>query len=154
MDGFKFFLQFVRIVFGFIFALVACGLFLAWGFFQPSHPQSDPVGFAAAVGTGLVTASVLGGVVFVPVAVAILISEVGRFSSLIFHLAAAGLVALLVWTLGGSGDGAAPRPGTTIVLAAGFVAGFVYWLVAGRTAGYWQNRSARNPERVGVDEPL
>lgn len=152
MDGFSFFLQLVKIVFGFILALVTCGLFLAWGFFQPTHPQSDPAGFAAAIGTGLVTASVLGGVVFVPVGLVILISEVGRFSSLIFHLAAAGVIALLVWTLGGPDDGAAPRPGTTVVLAAGFMAGFVYWVLAGRTAGCWQRRSATEP--VDVDDAL
>ncbi|POF30444.1 hypothetical protein [Roseibium marinum] len=137
LDGGKLLLQLLRIVCGFIFALIACGLFLAWGFFRAAHPDQDPVAFAAMAGSGLVGASVIGATVLVPAAVLIVIAEGVRLRSFVFHVAASGAIAFLIWTLG-SGTGTTDwRPGSPVVLAAGFLAGAVYWLIAGRTSGAW-----------------
>lgn len=144
MNGFSFLFQSVKIVFGFILALLAGGVFLAWGFFQPSHPQSAPADFVAIFGTGVVMATVIGGAVAVPAALAIVVAEIGRFSGLVFHLAVGGVIALFIWTLGGAQDASILRPGTPIALTAGFLAGFVYWGVAGRTAGCWRNTPVAN----------
>ena len=38
MNGAKFLIQLLKIICGFILGLVACGLFLAWGFFQTANP--------------------------------------------------------------------------------------------------------------------
>jgi hypothetical protein len=141
LDGGKLFLQLLKICFGFILAVLACGLFLAWGFFRAGHPDEDPVAFAAMVGTGLVGASVVGATSLLPAGLLIALAEAARLRGLIFHVAAAGAVAFLVWSLGGpeaaAGEGPGLRPGSAVALAAGFLAGLVYWLVAGRTSGCW-----------------
>ncbi|MHA7776254.1 translation initiation factor IF-3 [Roseibium sp. M-1] len=151
MDGGKLLVQLLKICFGFILAVIACGVFLAWGFFRAGHPNEDPVAFAAMVGTGLVGASVVGATALVPAAVLIAIAEAVRLRGLIFHVAAAGAVAFLVWSLGepvaarGTVEGL--RPGSAVALAAGFLAGAVYWLVAGRTSGCWHAKAApKSPE--------
>ncbi|KZM50661.1 translation initiation factor IF-3 [Labrenzia sp. OB1] len=133
--------QFLRIVCGFVLAVIACGLFLAWGFFRVTHPDQDPVAFAAMTGSGLVGASVIGGTVLVPAAVLIVIAEGVRLRSFIFHVAAAGGIAFLVWTLGAGSGTSDWRPGSAVVLAAGFLAGAVYWLIAGRTSGGWHGQN-------------
>ncbi|QDG75603.1 translation initiation factor IF-3 [Labrenzia sp. PHM005] len=136
VNGTQFVWQLLKIVCGFVLAVVASGVFLSWGLFRPGHPDSDPVAMAAMIGTGLVTASVIGAVALVPAGCAVVLSELGRQSSVIFHVAAGGLIAFLLWTLDETaGEGL--RPGSPIALAAGFIAGAVYWGVAGRTAGRW-----------------
>ncbi|WP_349358733.1 translation initiation factor IF-3 [Stappia sp.] len=142
--------QTIRIVVGLIAAFLAAGIFLAFGLFQALDPQSDPVGFGATVGTGLVSASVIGGVTFVPALIAVCATEIFRLRGITVHLAAAGLIAVGVWSAGdaqsvapGSGGLA---PGSVVAAAAGFVAGFVYWLIAGRQAGGWRrSRDAGAP---------
>ncbi len=139
MNGTRFVWQIVKIVIGFVLGVVASGLFLSWGLFQPGAPDIDPAGFAAMVGTGLVTASVIGAAAFLPAGCAILISEFGRQSSVFFHVASGGVIAFLLWTMDSSPE-AGLRPGSTIALAAGFISGMVYWGIAGRTAGNWRTR--------------
>lgn len=151
LNGTKFIWQLVKIVFGFVLGVVACGLFLSWGLFQPGSPEADPAAFAAMVGTGLVTASVVGAVAFLPAACVIGFSEIARQSGFIFYVAAGGAIAFLLWTLDSSGE-TDLRPGSPVALAAGFVAGAVYWMVAGRTAGCWQ--APRNSEKLQDDPDL
>lgn len=144
MDGGKLLFQLFRIVCGFIAGLIASGVFLAWGFFLPGHPDQDPVVFATAVGSGLVGASVIGAAALVPATVVIVIAEIARLRGLIFHVAAAGAIAFMLWTLGSEGastNAGELRPGSAVALAAGFLAGAVYWLIAGRTSGTWQANS-------------
>ncbi|WP_417670240.1 translation initiation factor IF-3 [Roseibium sp.] len=148
MEGGHFLLQLIKITCGFIAAVLASGVFLAWGLFQASGPSEDPVAFAAMTGTALVTASVLGGYVMVPAFIAIGIAESLSLRSLVYHVGVAGLIALVLWSADVNTEGTGIRPGTTIALAAGFLGGFVYWLFAGRSAGNWRRR-----ERVrNVDE--
>lgn len=137
MDGGQFLYQLLKVVIGFIGAVLACGLFLAWGFFRAGGPETDPVGFAAAVGSGLVTASVVGSVVLVPALFLIGLAEAARLRGLIFHVGAAGALAFAIWTLGEDIGASGMRPGSAVALAAGFVSGLVYWLIAGRTSGNW-----------------
>ncbi|MEP3045703.1 MAG: translation initiation factor IF-3 [Roseibium sp.] len=112
-------------------------MFLAWGFFQATHPQDDVVAYAAMFGTGLVSASVTGAIALFPAGIAIAVSELGRFRGVLFHLAAGGGVAFLLWTLGSVDNSAEIRPGSSIAVAGGFMAGAIYWAIAGRTAGFW-----------------
>ncbi|MXN65108.1 translation initiation factor IF-3 [Stappia sp. GBMRC 2046] len=133
--------QIVKIVFGYGLALAAAGLFLAWGLFQPQGIEADPARFAATIWTGAVSGMVIGGMAAVPAFAAIAVAEILRVKSMILNLAAGGLIAFGLWSLGEPGVTAgepALRPGTSVALAAGFVAGFVYWLIAGRTAGNWR----------------
>ena len=150
MDGGKLLAQLLKICLGFILAVLACGLFLAWGFFRAGHPNEDPVAFAAMVGTGLVGASVVGATALLPAGLMIALAEAARLRGIIFHVAAAGAVAFLLWTLGGpeaaAEGGPDLRPGSAVALAAGFLAGAVYWLVAGRTSGCWHGSKPSEPK--------
>ncbi|PVB61586.1 translation initiation factor IF-3 [Labrenzia sp. 011] len=129
--------QLLRIVCGFVLALLVCGLFLAWGLFRVTHPDQDPLAFIAMTISGLVGASVIGATVLVPAAVLIVLAEAMRLRSLVFHVAAAGGLAFLIWTLGSETGTTDWRPGSPVVLAAGFMGGAVYWLIAGRKSGTW-----------------
>ncbi|ASP34775.1 translation initiation factor IF-3 [Labrenzia sp. VG12] len=154
MDGGKFVYQLLKVVTGFILAVLACGLFLVWGFFRAGPPDTDPVGFAATVGAGLVTASVVGATALVPAGLLIAVAETARLKGIVFHMAAAGLIAFAVWTLGSEADAETLRPGSGVALAAGFVAGAVYWLIAGRTSGCWhglQRRDTKPADQERVD---
>jgi hypothetical protein len=154
LNGTLFIWQLIKIIVGFVIAVIASGLFLSWGLFQPGSPEADPAAFAAMIGTAFVTASVLGAVAFVPAACVILLSEIARLSGIVFYLASAGAIAFLLWTLDGTAD-AGLRPGSPVVLAAGFVSGAVYWIIAGRTAGSWHPRTKGLPhDEKATDEDL
>ncbi|MCM5556436.1 hypothetical protein [Pleomorphomonas sp. JP5] len=124
---------------GFILAIVAAALFMlaASVGFMPAGP-ADSLWFWSNFGVGAAfTASYLGAMALAPWAVVILITEVFRLRTALIYLAAGGFLGALP-TLGlapmmRSFDGG-PRE-IAILIAAGFVGGFVYWLVAGRMAG-------------------
>jgi len=137
LDGGKFLYQLLKVVVGFIAAVLACGVFLSWGFFRAGAPDTDPIGFAATIGTGLVSASIVGATALVPATVLIGLAEAARLRSVIFHVGAAGALAFAVWTLGEEVAVDGVRPGSAVAVAAGFIAGAVYWLIAGRTSGVW-----------------
>ncbi|WP_346892370.1 translation initiation factor IF-3 [uncultured Roseibium sp.] len=151
VHGGKLVWQILRIVCGFIAGVLAAGLFLSWGLFQTTGPDQDPIAFAAMLGTAFVTASVLGGLAFVPAAVAIVLAELLGWRGIIYHLAAAGLIALGLWTLGNETMASGARPGTSVALAAGFLGGLVYWLIAGCNSGGWRSKK---PEDPGVASDL
>jgi len=145
LDGGKFLYQFLKVVTGFIVAVLFCGLFFAWGYFRSGSPEVDPIGFASTIGAGLVTASVVGGAALVPVAVLIGVAEAARLRGLVFHVGAAGALAFVAWTLGGEAGSTAVRPGSAVALAAGFIAGGLYWLIAGRSSGCWHGLHRQPP---------
>ncbi|MBO0346569.1 translation initiation factor IF-3 [Roseibium limicola] len=143
VDGGKFLVQLLRCAIGFIAGVVCCGLFLAWGFFTGGQEPQDAGVFALVIGSGLVSASVVGASVFVPALVLVALAEVAAIRSFVYHLGAGGLLAFALWSIGDvegvqSGADLSLRPGTAIALAAGFLGGFVYWLLAGRLSGCWK----------------
>jgi len=82
------------------------------------------------------TATYAGGFALVPWAVAAVFAEGFRLRSPWFWLAVGGAVGAGGYFLGAGGHGT-PWDGFDLSfhLAAGFAAGMVYWLVAGRSAG-------------------
>ncbi len=141
----RLFWQIVKIVAGYGLALSSAGLFLAWGFFRPEGIDADPIGLAATIWTGLLSGVIIGGAAFIPAFAAIVAAEILRLKSVFFHVAAGGIIAFALWTLSEPNGGHTLRPGSSIALAAGFVAGFVYWLIAGRTSGYWRITRGNEP---------
>lgn len=124
---------------GFILAVIAAALFMlsASVGLAPANP-ADSLWFWGNFGVGAAfTASYLGAMALAPWAVVILVTEVFRLRSILVYLVVGGLLGVLP-SLGLApmmrplGDD--PRR-TTILIAAGIVGGFVYWLVAGRMAG-------------------
>lgn len=146
VHGGQFAIQLLRMVLGFIAAVLAAGLFLSWGIFQGAGSETDPIAFAAVIGTGMVTASVVGAIALMPAIFAIGLAETFGWRGFVYHMAAAGLIALLLWTVNGETSSSGPRPGTAIALAAGFLAGGVYWLVAGRCSGLWRVKMGKRKD--------
>jgi hypothetical protein len=74
----------------------------------------------------------------VPVLIVIVVGEVGRIRSSLYYILGGGVALAIIpflARLGGSAQAAMPPAFVWQVLAtAGFAAGFVYWLVAGRSA--------------------
>jgi hypothetical protein len=92
----------------------------------------------------------LAGSTVLPVTIAVAISELMRWQSMTVHLVLGGLCALFVmFTVLSLPEGRLPANGTVIVsLAAGFVAAFFYWLIAGRNSGEWLSAlGEQNPDR-------
>lgn len=142
IDGGLLVLQLVRAAIGFMLGLIGAGAFLAFGFFRDVFFQNDPVMAGAVTGTALVSAAFLGALAFAPSFLAIALAEILRLRSVVYHVGLAGLIAAGLWVMGDGAiinDGHAGwLPGTTVALAAGFVGGIIYWLIAGRTSGCWR----------------
>ncbi len=124
---------------GFILAVVAAAVFMlsASVGFEPANP-ADSVWFWGNFGIGTaIAASYLGAMALAPWAVVILTSEAFRLRSVLVYLVAGGVlgalpalgIAPLMRPLDGN-----PRS-IAILIAAGIVGGFVYWMAAGRMAG-------------------
>jgi len=146
----RLFFQLLRISFGFVLAVLVLGVFIAWGFFGHGGDASDPYAIVATFSTGAIAASAIGGVVFFPALVAIAVAEVLRLRGIMFHVGVAGAIALGIWIFGSSEPMASGlRPGSSVVLAGGFLAGFTYWLVAGRLSGCWMSATVANSESGG-----
>lgn len=78
----------------------------------------------------------IGAVAFFPALVAIVLGEAFSWRSALYYLAVGGAVGLIadqIANVYGRFDLAERQ--TVILLAAGFVGGFTYWLIAGRLAG-------------------
>ncbi|WP_150524082.1 translation initiation factor IF-3 [Roseibium sediminis] len=137
-SGLRLFFQLLRVAAGFVCAVLTFGFFLAWGYFGKIGPDTDPVEIAALVSTGAFAASAIGGMAFFPALVAIGVAEVLRLKGMLMHVGVAGMLAFAIWTVGHSMTAdVGLRPGTTVVLAGGFMAGFIYWMIAGRLSGCW-----------------
>ncbi|MTH99276.1 translation initiation factor IF-3 [Roseibium sp. RKSG952] len=124
----------------FVCAAIAASLFLAWGFFQPQSAGQGTMAVAATFGSSLVTSSIIGSIAFLPAFVAITLAEIFGWRSILYYLSVAGLIGFVAWNSDGAAVLTAARPGTTVALSAGFIGGFVYWLIAGRRAGCWKTR--------------
>ncbi len=122
--------------------LIAAGLFISWGLFEVGTPASDPVGFIAMVWTTYMAASIFGSLSVIPSLVAILCAEFMSLRSVVYHVAVGGVIALVLWSLGGQIPSDVNlrllRPGSSIAASAGFIGGFVYWIIAGRLSGIWR----------------
>jgi hypothetical protein len=73
-------------------------------------------------------------------AIAIAVGETWSLRALLAWLAAGGVAGLALFLPEGLAVAASSAEGATLIaaLAAGFAAGFVYWLIAGRHAGAWR----------------
>lgn len=124
---------------GFILAVIAAALFMlaASVGVTPTDP-ADSAWFWGSFGiSAAMTASYLGAMTLAPWAVVILVTEVFRLRTALIYLLAGGFLGLL------PSLGLAPMMRSVqgepreiaILIASGFVGGFVYWLTAGRMAG-------------------
>jgi hypothetical protein len=131
---------------GYLAACVAAGFMMAFGLFGYEPDPESQFFFTASV---VVWTFWAGAVAFVPAILAIVLAEVFGWRSILYWLAVGGGIALVTERVADryqSLDFADRR--TVVILAAGFVGGFAYWLIAGRLAG-----TGQEPARSQVPVP-
>lgn len=147
----------VIVTFGLFVAMLAAGIFLSFGLFagafteffaelqiflndvDPNAEEFDASAIVTllVVVAGFFTSFHVMSLAALPTAIAIAIAELMRWRGMVTNLLLGGVVALSTGLSVYSeiNDGL-PSDGTLVVLLAiGFIAGFFYWLIAGRTAG-------------------
>jgi hypothetical protein len=138
------------VIFGLIIAIIVAGITLAIGIVLPEWAamDSDPIErviffFVAFFATGLVVAFAL-----LPAVLVIVVSEVARMRSFIYYGVGGALVALASYygsdisvQLENTTDVTPVANTLQLAAAAGILGGLAYWLIAGRNAGRWRERS-------------
>jgi hypothetical protein len=123
----------VLVPIGFVLAVVAAGLTVAIGPFG-LNPSADGLGWLIVFTTW--TALYAGGFAFMPWLIAVVFAEGFGFRSVFYWFAVGGGIGVAAHAftdfVGYTGEGGSGLP---LYLAAGFVGGFAYWLIAGRTSG-------------------
>lgn len=146
------------IFFGLFVALIASSIFLSFGLFSGSFtdlfselnlafnpdPYADQIDTSGLVSfllvlIGFISSFYVASIAALPVFLSITIAEIMRWQSMTINLILGGGVGLFtglsVFTLENDG---LPSDGTLVVLlSTGFIGGFAYWLIAGRSAGNW-----------------
>jgi hypothetical protein len=118
---------------GFVLAVVAAGFTVALGILG-LNPSSDASGWIILFAAW--TAAYAGAFAFMPWLIAVVFAEGFGLRSVWFWFAVGGAIGGAAYAFTGyAGDPAAGGLGIAIHLAAGFVAGFVYWLIAGQNSG-------------------
>jgi len=133
----------IVVVFAFFLATVCAGFVLftlglerITGELHRLGPNSDGVEVSLSMlDQGL---ALIAGVSIIPALLVIFVGEIARIRSMVYYVAAGGLALATVPLLARAQQaGAFAMPEHTVwqvFATAGFAGGFVYWLVAGRTA--------------------
>jgi len=106
--------------------------------------ESDAEFLIPFFATVTVTTMWTGAIGILPAVVAIVLAEAFAWRSVLYYFLAGGLIALIA----DQASDLVIAPGfpgrrLVIMLAAGFVGGFVYWAIAGQHAGDWGPRETR-----------
>jgi len=152
----------LSVSFGFFLAIVAAGLFVSFGFYNEIIAQSPSIerheadlfalisivsGFAATVSIGVYSI----GVVAILIAIAELMRWKGLVTNLVMGGVCAGFLAINHFDFSYQTSAAslpADNYGPLLVaLSAGFIGGFVYWLIAGHRAGDWMGPTISVPSK-------
>lgn len=142
----NFILRFIIISIGFTLAISAAGLFVGVGFYNeiltsepPLLSWEEELYALVSIGVGFASTVLIGAYSLGIVGIVIALAEAMRWKSLVANLMMGGVcAAFLALTGTGGAGGAAISDGVLLVsLSAGFIGGFVYWLIAGRNAGDW-----------------
>lgn len=140
--------RFFVILFGLIFSYIAVGIALAIGVMAPElvTNNSDPIEKFVFFSMAFFATSFVGASAFVPSIVLVAIAETFDLRSIFYYAIGGGLIAAVAWygsdismELENSTDIAPIVYGLQLVVAAGIIGGFVYWLMAGRKAGVWKD---------------
>ncbi len=146
----------VSVIFALLMGILAATMFLSLGIVRdvvdPAmqfHFDTGADGFLVPL-FGLIASPFVAAAVMAPALLVIAFAELMRWRGMITNLILGGIVAVFVGWQQFLLDVNPPlSDGTLIVLlAAGFVGGFVYWIIAGRSAGNWleDRRPRSEPE--------
>ena len=117
----------------YIAALAAAAAAVTLGLFA-GQIDADTAPFALGVSIGVFFYA--GLITFIPALIAVVLAETFGWRSLLFYLAAGGAIGLLASETTMALDGLSFADDLRFLcVAAGFVAGAVYWLIAGKLAG-------------------
>jgi hypothetical protein len=140
-------LRFILVPLGAVMALAAAGALIAvaqWNAFEAvlaADPPAQEDYFVALVVAGPLLFSLMSSwahYTFVPALAGVLLAEAFAIRSVLFHAGNGAVCALIGWSLTGNLRDQHFLSNPTVLVAAGIAAGFVYWLVAGWTAGFWK----------------
>jgi hypothetical protein len=150
-------LRFILVPLGAVMALAAAGALIAvsqWNAFETvlaADPQAQQDYFFAFVVAGPLLFSLLSSwahYTFVPALAGVLAAEAFAIRSILFHATNGAVCALIGWSL--TRDLREEQhflSNPTVLVAAGIAAGFVYWLIAGSTAGFMKPLGASAPQK-------
>jgi hypothetical protein len=140
------------VLFAFAMASLAAAAVMIFGYLVPgwSEPSDPPVLFHGLAVVIAFTAFLIGGSMLLPAMLVIAIAEGLRLRSMLLYAIVGGAAGLISYYAGISpavppdavDTGLALPREAEIMTAAGIVAGFVYWTLAGRNAGRWQRTGA------------
>ncbi len=141
----------IVILFALFLATIAGGIAAAVALFGAELHMvgADPVEHAFFWGTAAFASGVTVLVGFLPILIAVVLSEAFSIRSLAIQAAAGAAILLLGYYsagLGGTYEESIDHPPppisreAEIAAAVGVVFGFTYWLIAGRNAGRWRGR--------------
>lgn len=108
--------------------------------FASQTPEQDIVNLFAYSTIGIFAYISIVYAAAMPAAVYGLITEGLSWRSLTVHVLGGGAIALYLLLIVNNPTTQPPQQDIIITLAAGFVAGFTYWLIAGRSAGNWRSQ--------------
>ena len=127
----------------YIAAIIAAGLVAAYGLFGPGV-DGELIGFFAGTVAAITLSA--GAISFVPALIAVVLAEAFAWRSVFYYLLVGGALGLAADRLTDFiGPPALAERRLLVYLAAGFVAGLVYWLIAGRAAGMPGGPASRPP---------
>lgn len=138
------------LIFAYILAASAAMMTIVaaiWGWqvnyseFAPQSPEEELFNIFAYSALGLYAYLYILYAAATPAAVYGLVTEGLAWRSLFVHLLGGGAIALYLFLVANNTTDQPPQQDIIITLAAGFVAGFIYWLVAGRSAGNWRSKA-------------
>ena len=151
-DVAAFLLRLAGMTLSFIVALAAAGLFFTLalsGILDPGSSESFSEHWFTILPLAVIVTATAGSLALVPFFAIALVSEYFSLRGLVFHLVAGtvtGGIAVWMYTL----QAADPTTKAFAVGAAsGTVGGFVYWLLAGRSAGRTLRRIINGPASSG-----
>lgn len=153
----RFVLRLVLVPLGYLLAVLAGSIVILFGV---SKNGQDAIGLtppyqelATSLGAVPLLLTVLLGLMWLPAAVGILISEAFAIRSWIFHAGNGALSAWIGWNLSPDLNEAVVRIHEPIaVIGAGLAGGFAYWAVAGCSAGFWKP-GFRQPRAAASSPP-
>ncbi|MFK7903428.1 MAG: hypothetical protein AB8B49_11375 [Nitratireductor sp.] len=169
-------IRLIAIILGVSLALLAAGLFISFGVFTGMFEQlfadveyvldtelgnTNPLVHMLVILAGVLSSINFASLAIIPIFVAITLAEGMRWQGLTINLILGGVVSLftglsIVSPMQGTGNNLPssnlPSDGTLVVLlAAGFIGGFVYWLIAGRSAGKWLGKEPASTPNIATE---
>jgi hypothetical protein len=140
----SFFRRCATILAGYVTAALAAFLIPAWFFFFGFPENISPSDLPDAIRGVALMMLVVGGALLVPTLFIVAICEALRIHNIIAYLILGAAIAVAVTiTMNGWSNAGSPF-NHPISAGTGVVSGFIYWRIAGRTAGEWRTKPVKS----------